>query len=82
MARAAQLLSYSKMGTAQIGEAVGYQSEAAFNRVFKKFSGWAGAYRRKGRLEQGQGLAPEEGAGAGDQRIGRRMVFFTSSITA
>ncbi|MBG7621822.1 cupin domain-containing protein, partial [Herbaspirillum sp. AP02] len=48
MARAARLLSYSKLGTAQIGEAVGYQSEAAFNRVFKKFSGVGpGAYRRR-----------------------------------
>lgn len=65
MARAAQLLSYSKMGTAQIGEAVGYQSEAAFNRVFKKFSGMGpGAYRRKGRLEQGQAVAGNDPADA------------------
>ncbi|NUU03739.1 cupin domain-containing protein [Herbaspirillum robiniae] len=50
MAQAAKLLSYGKMGTAEIGEAVGYQSEAAFNRVFKKYSGVGpGAYRRRQR---------------------------------
>lgn len=58
MARAAQLLSYSKLPTAQIGEAVGYQSEAAFNRVFKKFSGMGpGAYRRTGRQAPPQGIS-------------------------
>ncbi|MFS2117753.1 helix-turn-helix domain-containing protein, partial [Herbaspirillum frisingense] len=61
MARAARLLSYSKMGTAQIGEAVGYQSEAAFNRVFKKYSGLGpGAYRRRSRAAEAAG---EEGRG-------------------
>ncbi|ONN68304.1 AraC family transcriptional regulator [Herbaspirillum sp. VT-16-41] len=61
MARAARLLSYSKLGTAQIGEAVGYQSEAAFNRVFKKYSGLGpGAYRRKSRAAEAVG---EEGGG-------------------
>ncbi|MCP1575545.1 AraC family transcriptional regulator [Herbaspirillum rubrisubalbicans] len=55
MSQAARFLSYSKMSTAQIGEAVGYQSEAAFNRVFKKFSGMGpGAYRRKMRGAQAQ----------------------------
>lgn len=58
MARAAQLLSYSKLATAQIGESVGYQSEAAFNRAFKKFSGMGpGAYRRKGREAEGMAEA-------------------------
>ncbi|WP_343652586.1 AraC family transcriptional regulator [Herbaspirillum sp.] len=61
MARAARLLSYSKMGTAQIGEAVGYQSEAAFNRVFKKYSGLGpGAYRRRSRAAEAE---EEEGRG-------------------
>ncbi len=61
MAQAARLLSYSKTATAQIGEAVGYQSEAAFNRVFKKFSGMGpGAYRRKMRAAQeGEGRISE-----------------------
>ncbi|MGO0791072.1 cupin domain-containing protein [Herbaspirillum seropedicae] len=55
MAQAARLLSYSKQATAQIGEAVGYQSEAAFNRVFRKYSGMGpGAYRRQARAA-GQG---------------------------
>lgn len=53
MAQAARLLAYSKMATAQVGEAVGYQSEAAFNRVFKKFSAMGpGAYRRQMRAAQ------------------------------
>jgi AraC family transcriptional activator of mtrCDE len=62
MAQAARLLAYGKMGTAEIGEAVGYQSEAAFNRVFKKYSGIGpGAYRR--RLRGGAGDAdPAPGA--------------------
>lgn len=48
MAQAARLLAYSRMGTAEVGEAVGYQSEAAFNRVFKKYSGIGpGGYRRR-----------------------------------
>nr|WP_245200325.1 AraC family transcriptional regulator [Herbaspirillum sp. LeCh32-8] len=63
MAQAARLLSYSKMGTAEIGEAVGYQSEAAFNRVFKKYSGMGpGSYRR--RLRAGE---PDAAPGATTQ---------------
>lgn len=62
MAQAARLLAHGKMGTAEIGEAVGYQSEAAFNRVFKKYSGVGpGTYRR--RLRSGAGLGEAE-AGA------------------
>lgn len=53
MAQAARLLAYGRMGTAEIGEAVGYRSEAAFNRVFKKYSGLGpGSYRR--RLRNGE----------------------------
>jgi AraC family transcriptional activator of mtrCDE len=48
MARAAQLLELGMLGTAEIGEAIGYRSEAAFNRVFTKYSGVGpGAFRRR-----------------------------------
>ena len=47
MARAAILLGQPRLAMGQIGEQVGYQSEAAFNRVFKRHYGVGpGAYRR------------------------------------
>jgi AraC family transcriptional activator of mtrCDE len=47
MARAAGLLAQGRLPVAQIAEQVGYQSEAAFNRVFKRSYGVGpGAYRR------------------------------------
>ncbi|WP_343586831.1 AraC family transcriptional regulator [Herbaspirillum sp.] len=53
MAHAARLLGSGTMGTAEIGEAVGYRSEAAFNRAFKQYSGAGpGSYRR--RLRSGE----------------------------
>jgi AraC family transcriptional activator of mtrCDE len=49
MAKAAALLAEGRLPVGQIGEQVGYQSEAAFNRVFKRFYGVGpGAYRRNG----------------------------------
>lgn len=46
MARAAILLGEARLPVGQIAEQVGYQSEAAFNRVFKRYYGVApGAYR-------------------------------------
>jgi AraC-like DNA-binding protein len=47
MRKARQLLSESRLGTAAIAEQVGYQSEAAFAKAFKKAVGVGpGAYRR------------------------------------
>lgn len=47
MAQAAAWLNESRRAVADVGEAVGYQSEAAFNRVFKRHFGMGpGQYRR------------------------------------
>lgn len=47
MARAASLLAQGHAPVGQIAEQVGYQSEAAFNRIFKRSYGVGpGAYRR------------------------------------
>ncbi|HEY0061564.1 MAG TPA: AraC family transcriptional regulator [Telluria sp.] len=48
MAHAAHALALGRRAVADIGETVGYQSEAAFNRVFKKHYGIGpGQYRRQ-----------------------------------
>ncbi|PFH04557.1 AraC family transcriptional activator of mtrCDE [Collimonas sp. PA-H2] len=50
MAQAALWLAQGKRAVGDIGEAVGYQSEAAFNRVFKRcFGVGPGQYRRSAR---------------------------------
>ncbi|MEO6918497.1 MAG: AraC family transcriptional regulator [Collimonas sp.] len=50
MAQAALWLVHGKRTVGDIGEAVGYQSEAAFNRVFKRcFGVGPGQYRRSAR---------------------------------
>ncbi|WP_034303358.1 AraC family transcriptional regulator [Herbaspirillum sp. RV1423] len=50
MARAAQLLAGGQRTVAAVAEAVGYQSEASFNRVFKRhFRIGPGQYRRQAR---------------------------------
>lgn len=47
MAQAAQWLKQAHRGIGEISEAVGYQSEAAFNRAFKRYMGAGpGQYRR------------------------------------
>lgn len=47
MQKARELLSETRLGTAAIAERVGYQSEAAFGKVFKKVVDTGpGAYRR------------------------------------
>lgn len=47
MARAAVLLGERRLPMGELAERVGYQSEAAFNRVFKRYYGITpGAYRR------------------------------------
>jgi len=52
MASAAALLARGRQAVADVGMAVGYQSEAAFNRAFKKATGMGpGQYRRARRLE-------------------------------
>jgi AraC family transcriptional activator of mtrCDE len=49
MAQAANWLTNGKLSVGQISEAVGYQSEAAFNRAFKRCIGVGpGQYRRAG----------------------------------
>lgn len=50
MAHGARLLTQSSLSIGEIGEAIGYQSEAAFNRVFKRSYGIGpGQYRRQAR---------------------------------
>lgn len=50
MARPAWLLAQGRLAAGQIGEQVGYQPEAAFNRVFKRHHGVGpGEYRRGAR---------------------------------
>jgi AraC family transcriptional activator of mtrCDE len=47
MARAASLLKQRRIPVGQVAEMVGYQSEAAFNRIFKRSYGMGpGSYRR------------------------------------
>lgn len=49
MAQAAQWLKQAHLAIGDISEAVGYQSEAAFNRAFKRYMGAGpGQYRRSG----------------------------------
>ena len=53
MAQAARRLSDGRQSAGSIGEAVGYQSEAAFSRVFKRHYGIGpGEYRRRALQEQ------------------------------
>lgn len=50
MTQAALWLAQDKLSVGDVGEAVGYQSEAAFNRVFKRHFGVGpGRYRRQSR---------------------------------
>ena len=47
MELASRLLAQGEQDAASVGEAVGYQSEAAFNRAFTRHAGMApGRYRR------------------------------------
>jgi AraC-like DNA-binding protein len=59
MTKAAQLLRESQLSMAEVAERAGYQSEASFNRAFKRWEGVApGAYRRD-RRAPGPHEAPE-----------------------
>ncbi|RKG51189.1 AraC family transcriptional regulator [Corallococcus sp. AB011P] len=50
MIKAAQLLRESELPLSEVAPAIGYQSEASFNRAFKRWDGTApGAYRRSHR---------------------------------
>jgi AraC-like DNA-binding protein len=52
MLKAAQLLKEDKQTLAEVANAVGYESEAAFSKAFKRWSGQApGSYRRDRRSE-------------------------------
>jgi AraC family transcriptional activator of mtrCDE len=60
MARAAQSLAEGTRSVGEIAEAVGYQSEAAFNRAFKRSYGIGpGQYRRRARTLAEPGTATE-----------------------
>ncbi len=53
MTKAAQLLRESQLSMTEVAERVGYQSEASFNRAFKRWEGIApGAYRRDRRAPE------------------------------
>jgi AraC-like DNA-binding protein/mannose-6-phosphate isomerase-like protein (cupin superfamily) len=53
MTKAAQLLRESDLSIAEVAERVGYQSEASFNRAFKRLEGVTpGAYRRGRDIER------------------------------
>jgi len=47
MAKAAELLSVSTLSVGEVAERVGYASEAAFNRAFKRYMGTAPAMWRR-----------------------------------
>jgi AraC-like DNA-binding protein len=50
MLKAAQLLKDNRLALAEIAASVGYESEAAFSKAFKRWSGQApGCYRRERR---------------------------------
>ena len=50
MQKARELLSEARLGTAEIAERVGYRSEAAFGKVFKKIVGSGPGAHRRGSL--------------------------------
>jgi AraC-like DNA-binding protein len=53
MHKAIELIRESRLTTAEIASLVGYESEAAFSKAFKKWNGKGpGAYRREYRLEK------------------------------
>jgi AraC-like DNA-binding protein len=53
MHKAIELIQESRLTTAEIASLVGYESEAAFSKAFKKWKGKGpGAYRREYRLER------------------------------
>jgi len=55
MAKAAALLQSGRLPAGEVAERVGYQSEAAFNRVFKRhFAIGPGAYRRTRAVDESQ----------------------------
>jgi AraC-like DNA-binding protein len=52
MLKASQLLKEDRLTLAEVANAVGYESEAAFSKAFKRWSGQApGSYRRVRRSE-------------------------------
>ena len=63
---AARLLESPDVSLAQVGAEVGYESEAAFNRAFKKFVGMPPGAWRRGRVPP---VIGSPGKHAGD-RIG------------
>src|SRR5262249_37076692 len=60
MAVAANALKNPSMSTGAVAEAVGYQSEAAFQRAFKSHMGLTPAQWRKARAASGDGASSHE----------------------
>jgi AraC family transcriptional regulator, activator of mtrCDE len=60
MALAANALKNPSMSTGAVAEAVGYQSEAAFQRAFKSHRGLTPAQWRKAQAASGDGASPHE----------------------
>ena len=60
MALAANALKKLSMSTGAVAEAVGYQSEAAFQRAFKSHMGLTPAQWRKAQAAAGDGASPHE----------------------
>lgn len=59
MAQAGQWLQRTRRSVAEIGESVGYQSEAAFNRAFTRYAGMGpGRYRREQASSRALGADP------------------------
>ncbi|XXF80723.1 AraC family transcriptional regulator [Myxococcaceae bacterium GXIMD 01537] len=69
MTKAAQLLRESELPLSEVAAAIGYQSEASFNRAFKRWGGSApGSYRRevrRPREAQGSSQLSRTGANTG-----------------
>jgi AraC-like DNA-binding protein len=54
MHKAIELILENRLTTAEIASLVGYESEAAFSKAFKKWNGKGpGAYRRSGSWNNG-----------------------------
>jgi AraC-like DNA-binding protein len=65
MQLAANLLATTAMGLAEIADRVGYGSEAALSRAYKRWVGVAPADWRRGRRGEAAGSRGERGASVG-----------------
>ncbi|MFP2906511.1 AraC family transcriptional regulator [Pyxidicoccus sp. 3LFB2] len=73
MTKAAQLLRESELPLSELATAVGYQSEASFNRAFKRWEGSApGTYRREHRRGAARSVPAAEAAESATQALASR----------